>query len=68
MKKPDKQLILSIKNILSSNDDMKITRIKKLIASGYFHLSDKDIDSLLNPKIPTRKNSNGTKEKDNGTT
>lgn len=60
--KKDKQLIESLKTILASDDQLKKERIKLLMDIGFFGLTEKDKKSLLNPKMPKRKKSNGTKE------
>jgi len=60
--KKDKQLIESLKTILASDDQLKKERIKLLMDIGFFGLTEKDKESLLNPKTPKRKKSNGTKE------
>lgn len=60
--KKDTQLIESLKNILASDDQLKKDRIKLLMDIGFFGLSEKDKESLLKPKTPKRKKSDGTKE------
>lgn len=60
--KKDKQLIESLKTILASDDQVKKDRIKLLMDIGFFGLSERDKESLLNPKTTKRKKSNGTEE------
>jgi hypothetical protein len=64
MKKKDTQLIDSLKEILAGEDEKKKSRIRMLIGSGFFSLSDKDKESLLGePKKKGRK-SNAKEKKD----
>jgi hypothetical protein len=65
MKKSNKDLIESLKAILSSDDEMKKDRTKMLIDIGFFGLNEKEKASLLNPKPTRKKKTNGTKEETN---
>lgn len=65
MKKKDTQLIDSLKEVLAGDDETKKSRIRMLIGSGFFALSEGDKESLLKePKKKGRK-SNAKEKKDN---
>lgn len=52
-----KTLITNIKNILASDDELKKSRVRLLLADGAIDLPKKDIDALLSnkPKKQRRK-------------
>lgn len=63
------ELILSIENIINSDSPEKKERVKFLLEIGFFGVSDKEKERLLNlcdpkpkPKPSKRKKSNGTQE------
>lgn len=63
MKKSNKQFLDSLKAVIHGDDDLKRERIKMLINSGFFTLSEKDKESLLkDPKPTKRKKSNAEAE------
>jgi hypothetical protein len=65
MKKNSKQFLDSLKAILNGDDVVKKDRAKMLMDSGFFKLSEKDIEYLYKePKPPKRKKSNGKAEEE----